>query len=264
MHLALGLGALATAAPLLWMFAASFMHQGESTTAPPPLLPSDPTLEHYRALFAGLDLGRNLRNSALVAGGITLTSVLFNAMAGYAFAKLRFRGRDRLFGSLLAGLAIPVQVVMLPLFLVLRPLGLVNTLAGVIVPAMAGIFGIFLMRQAATSIPDELLDAARVDGASERRIFTTLVLPWLAPSLTTLGVFTFLGAWSDFMWPLIILTDQDLHTLPVALAILAGEHVQDTELMMAGSVLTVLPVLLLFIALQRYYIAGIMAGGLKE
>ena len=120
------------------------------------------------------------------------------------------------------------------------------------------------MRQMARSIPDELLDAARVDGASELRIFWSLVLPWLRPVLATLAVFTFVGAWNDFMWPLIVLTDEELHTLPVALANLAGEHVQDTELMMAGSVLTVVPVLIVFLALQRYYVAGILAGGLKE
>jgi multiple sugar transport system permease protein len=185
-------------------------------------------------------------------------------MAGYAFAKLRFRGRDRIFAILVAGLAIPIQVNMLPVFLLLRAVGLVNSLAGVILPAMAGIFGVFLMRQMARSIPDELLDAARVDGASELRIYWSLVLPWLRPGLATLAVYTFVGAWSDFMWPLIVLTDQDLHTLPVALANLAGEHVQDTELMMAGSVLTVVPVLVVFLALQRYYVAGILAGGLKE
>ena len=263
-HLALVAGAVATLTPLLWMLSASFMRQGESLATPPPLLPAAPTLDHYRALFANLDLGRNVRNSLIVAGGITFFSVLFNSMAGYAFAKLRFRGRDRIFAILVAGLAIPIQVNMLPVFLLLRAVGLVNSLAGVILPAMAGIFGVFLMRQMARSIPDELLDAARVDGASELRIYWSLVLPWLRPGLATLAVYTFVGAWSDFMWPLIVLTDQDLHTLPVALANLAGEHVQDTELMMAGSVLTVVPVLVVFLALQRYYVAGILAGGLKE
>jgi len=131
------------------------------------------------------------------------------------------------------------------------------------VPAMAGIFGVFLVRQYALTIPDELLEAARIDGASEVRIFTAIVLPALRPILVTLGVFTFLGSWNDFMWPLIVLTDQDLYTLPIALATLSREHVQDNELMMAGAVLTVLPVLVLFLSLQRYYIRGILMGSVK-
>jgi multiple sugar transport system permease protein len=185
-------------------------------------------------------------------------------MAGYAFAKLRFPGRERLFRLLLLGMVIPVQIAMLPLFLLMRSLGLVNTYLGVVLPSAAGIFGIFLVRQFARSIPDELLDAARVDGASEWLIYRRLVRPLLRPVLVTLGVFMFLGTWNDFLWPLVVLTDDTKYTLPVALANLVGEHAQDTELMMAGSVLTVLPVLLLFLGLQRAYIEGITAGGLKE
>ena len=143
-------------------------------------------------------------------------------------------------------------------------LGLVNSYWGVIVPSMAGIFGIFLVRQYALSLPDELLDAARIDGASELRIYRSIVLPLCRPVLVTLGVFTFMGAWSDFMWPLIVLSDASKYTLPVALAGLVGEHAQDTELMMAGAVLTVLPVLIVFLALQRSYVEGITMGGIKE
>jgi len=142
-------------------------------------------------------------------------------------------------------------------------LGLVNTYAAVVVPGMAGIFGVFLVRQYALTIPDELLEAARIDGASEMRIFVSIVLPALRPILVTLAVFTFLGSWNDFMWPLIVLTDQDLYTLPIALAQLSREHVPDNELMMAGAVLTVVPVLVLFLSLQRYYIRGILMGSVK-
>jgi multiple sugar transport system permease protein len=140
----------------------------------------------------------------------------------------------------------------------------VNTYWGVIIPGMASIFGIFLIRQYALAIPEDLLDAARVDGASELRIFRSVVLPVIAPILATLAIWTFLATWNDFMWPLIILSDERRFTLPVALASLSGEHVQDTELMMAGSVVTVLPVLLAFLILQRYYVAGIMGGSVKE
>ena len=153
---------------------------------------------------------------------------------------------------------------MLPLFLGLKQLGLVNTYLGVLVPGLASVFGIFLVRQYAQGIPQSLLDAARIDGASEFGIYRRLVLRLIRPVLVTLALFTFLGAWNDFLWPLVILADQDRYTLPVALAALLGEHAQDTELMMAGAVLTIAPVLLLFLVLQRYYIESVAAGALKE
>ncbi|MEN6633507.1 MAG: carbohydrate ABC transporter permease, partial [Candidatus Polarisedimenticolia bacterium] len=164
---ALVLGAVVVAFPLFWMVSASLMPAGEANTYPPRLLPSQPTLQHYRALFERLDLGRCLLNSAAIAVGATLLSLFFNSLAGYAFAKLRFAGRDRIFQGLVATMVIPGQVSMLPLFLLLRSMGLVNTWAGVLVPSLASVFGIFLIRQFARGIPDELLDAARVDGASE-------------------------------------------------------------------------------------------------
>ena len=260
---ALGIAAAFALFPLLWMVSVSFMQPGAASSYPPPLLPADATLQNYRDLFARANMGGYLLNSLIVACGLTVTSVLFNVMAGYAFAKLQFSGRDALFKALLTALVIPGQVAMMPLFLMLKAMGLVNTWAGVIVPGMAGVFGIFLVRQYARSIPDALLEAARIDGASELRIFILVVLPLLKPVLVTLAVFAFLGSWNDFMWPLIVLTDDALHTLPVALAGLSREHVQDSELMMAGSVVTVLPVLVLFLALQRQYMAGLMAGGVK-
>ena len=263
LHAVLAAGALLTLAPLLWMVSASFMPSGEANTFPPRLLPSAPTLAHYADLFTRLNLGRQFANSLLVAAASTLISLIVNSMAGYAFAKLRFGGRERVFQVLLAALVIPGQVGMLPLFLMLKGMGLVNTYVGVIVPFMAGVFGIFMIRQYALSIPDDLLDAARVDGAGEMRIFWTIVLPVIRPILVTLAVFVFLSAWNDFMWPLIVLSDEAKYTLPVALASLSGEHVQDTELMMAGSVLTVLPVVVLFISLQRAYIRGVMMGSVK-
>lgn len=261
---ALLLLALLTALPLLWMISASLMPTGEAMTLPARLLPSQPTLEHYATLFSRLDLGRTFANTFLLSASITAISLLCNSMAGYAFAKLRFRGRGRLFAILLATLVVPPQVTVLPLFLEIRALGLVNSFGGVIVAAIATVFGIFLVRQFALGIPDELLDAARLDGASELRIYWTVVLPLLRPILVTLGVFTFLAAWNDFMWPLIVLTDESKYTLPVALANLSGEHVQDTELMMAGAVVTVLPGLLVFLALQRQYVEGIVMGSVKE
>ncbi len=255
--------ALVTLAPLLWMVSVSFMAPGEAATFPPPLLPSAPTLENYRTLFVVHGISRYFGNSVLLASLATVLALLFVVPAGYAFAKLRFTGRDAVFRMLVAALVVPGQIGMLPLFLELKAMGLVNSYAGALVPWLAGIFGIFLVRQYCLSLPDEMLEAARIDGASETRIFTTIVLPILTPVIVTLALFVFLGSWNDFMWPLIILADQDLYTLPVALAALSREHVQDNELMMAGSVVTTLPVLVLFLALQRFYMSGLLAGSVK-
>ena len=263
LHTALILGSLATLFPLAWMLSASFMTSGEATTYPPHLIPHMATLAQYRQLFIRMNIGRAFFSSAMVAILVTSCSLVFNSMAGYAFAKLRFGGRDRMFGWLLLALIIPPQVGMLPLFLLLKELHLVNTYWGVALPSLATVFGIFLIRQFMLAIPQELLEAARIDGAGEFRIYWSIVLPLARPIMATLATFMFMSSWNDFMWPLIVLSDQSHYTLPVAVANLVGEHVQDVELMMAGSVLTVVPVLLLFIFLQRYYIAGLMVGSVK-
>ncbi|MCW5893281.1 MAG: carbohydrate ABC transporter permease [bacterium] len=262
-HAVLVVAAALTMLPLLWMVSASFMPAGEATAVPLRLWPSAPTLEHYRALFARLDLGRHLAISAGLAAATTVVALACNTLAGYAFAKLPFRGRDRLFALLLGALVVPGQVAMLPLFLQLRALGWIDTWIGVMIPSLASVFGIFLVRQYAAGLPDGVLDAARVDGAGELRVFTRVALPLCAPILVTLGLVTFMGSWNDFLWPLIVLADEARYTLPVALANLVGEHVQDTELVMAGAVVTVVPVVALFLVLQRWYVAGITSGGVK-
>jgi multiple sugar transport system permease protein len=263
LNIGAALVALLVLSPLLWMVAVSLMSTGESASFPPPILPRAPTFEHYRTLFVDYGIGRYLFNSALLASLATILALLFTLPAGYAFAKLRFRGRERVFQALVAALVIPGQIGMLPLFLLLKSMGLVNSYAGALVPWLAGIFGIFLVRQYALSIPEEMIEAGRVDGASEWQIFTRIVLPTLRPVIVTLALFVFLGSWNDFIWPLIVLSDQSLYTLPVALAALSREHVQDNELMMAGSVVTTMPVLILFLALQRYYLGGLTAGSVK-
>jgi multiple sugar transport system permease protein len=264
LHTVLLLLAVVTMAPLIWMVAASFMAGGEASTFPPPFLPAHPTVQQYVELFTRLNITHYVVNSAFLSLTVTFLSLLVNSMAGYAFAKYRFAGREQLFRLLIASMIIPAQVTMLPLFLMLNKMGLVNTYFGVLIPGMASIFGIFLIRQYALSIPDSLIEAARMDGAGDFRIYWSVILPLCKPILITLAIFTFMGTWNDFLWPLIIMTDDSMYTLPVALASLSGEHVQDTELMMAGSVMTVLPVMLVFLALQRYYISGITAGGVKE
>jgi len=255
------LGAALVVLPVGWTVSVSLMDTGASQKEPAPLVPPQATFKQYKLLFSRLNLARAFTNSLLVAGAATLGSVLVNSLAGYAFAQLRFSKKDKLFRALLLLLLVPSQVAMLPLFLLLRGLHLTNSLAGVVVPFLASAYGIYLVRQYALSIPQELLDAARVDGASEGRIFVAVVLPLLRPILVSLAAFTFVGAWNDFLWPLVVLSDEKLYTLPVALASLAGEHSQDVELMMAGAVVATAPVLLLFAFLQRHSIAGLTLGG---
>jgi multiple sugar transport system permease protein len=262
-NVALAIVALLTLFPLAWMVCASLMAPGEASTYPPPMLPRSATLANYRVLFAEHGILRQAANSLIISLLATALSLLFNVSAGYAFAKLRFAGRERVLRLMLGALVIPAQVAMMPLFLMLKELGLVNTYAGALVPWLASVLGIYLVRQYALTIPNDILEAARIDGLGELAIFIRVVLPVLKPIVVTLAVLTFLGSWNDFMWPLIVLTDGDVQTLPVALAALSREHVQDLELMMAGAVITVLPVLLLFLALQRYYVQGLLAGSVK-
>ncbi|HTO93907.1 MAG TPA: carbohydrate ABC transporter permease, partial [Bacteroidota bacterium] len=207
-----------TLAPLLWMVSASVMPTGEASAFPPPFIPARFTFEHYTRLLIALNLARSLFNSAFLALAVTAISLVVNSMAGYAFAKYRFRGRDPLFKILVASMVIPSQVTMLPLFLMLNKMGFINSYVGVIIPGMASVFGIFLIRQFALSIPDSLIEAARIDGAGDFRIYRSLILPLCRPILVTLGVFTFMGTWNDFLWPLIVMTDDSMYTLPVALA----------------------------------------------
>src|SRR5438105_14001022 len=194
-HLALLIGGLITLFPLLWMLSASFMSPGEATTYPPHLVPHAATLNEYRQLFVRLSVGRAFLSSTVIAALVTLLSLLFNSMAGYAFAKLRFGGRDRVFGWLLAGLVIPAQVGMLPLFLMMRALHLVNSYWGVIVPSLASVFGVFLIRQFMLSVPQELLEAARIDGAGELRIYWSVVMPLARRILATVASFPFMTTW---------------------------------------------------------------------
>ncbi len=263
-HSAIVLSCVLTLIPLWWMFVASVSPSGDALKETATWYPQSWTWEHYAKLFRTADIARYFRNSLIVASSVTMLSLFVNGMAGYAFAKLTFPGRDRLFRGLLLTMLIPMQVTMVPLFLLLRQMGLINTYWGVILPGIASVFGMFLVRQYALSIPDSLLDAARIDGSGEIRLFFGIALPALRPILVALGVFTFLNAWNDFMWPLIALTENRLYTLPVALANLSGEYVRDVEMMMAGAVVTVLPVLILFLICQRQLMGGIVAGSLKE
>jgi len=185
-------------------------------------------------------------------------------MAGFAFAKFSFKGKNKIFALLVMTMIVPGQITMLPVFLILNKLGLLNSYFGIILPGMASAFGIFLVRQYLYGIPDSYIEAAKIDGANHFQIYWKLIIPLAKPILVTLGIFTFMGTWNDFMWPLIVMTKNDMYPLTVGLANLLGEHAVDTELMMAGAVITVLPVVIIFLVLQKYYMKGLMLGGIKE
>lgn len=255
---------LITLIPFLWMIGASFMLDRNASVFPPVFLPDPFTIIQYKTLLERLNIAQNFINSFVLSVTVTFVSLLFNSMAGYAFAKYRFAGKKYLFNLLLSSMIIPSQVTMLPLFLMLKSMGFINTYMAIIIPGMANIFGIFLIRQYCLSIPDSLIEAARIDGATDFQIYRKVILPLAIPILVTLAIFSFLGTWNDFLWPLIVLTDDSMYTLPVSLANLMLEHTKDPELMMAGSVVTLIPVIVVFLVLQKYYIKGIMMGSVKE
>lgn len=257
-------GLLLMIGPFVWMLLGAFKPSAELRAVTPTLLPADPTLQNFSNLFSKLDFATYFLNSALVAIVVTLANLLFCSMAGYALAKLEFAGRGKLFGLVLATLMVPGSVTLVPLFVLMSKLGLVNTYAAVILPFVAGAFGVFLMRQFMLGVPRELLDAARVDGAGEWRIFWQIVLPLTRPALAALGIFQFLASWNNFLWPLVALTDESKYTLPVALATFAiGQNKADYGLLMAGAVALVAPVILVFLLLQRHFTQSIAMTGLK-
>lgn len=263
-YLTLIVGLVVSVLPFVWMLSTSFKSQGGIFAYPPQWLPTDPTLDWYRQLFKDVDFFLYFRNSFIVASTVTILNLFFCSMAGYAFAKLRFAGRRRIFAFLMATLMIPGQITMIPVFLFLKQLGLLNTYWGLILPSSVGIFGIFLIRQFMYTIPDDLIEASRIDGCSELRIYWSIILPLCKPVLATLGIFTFMGSWNDFLWPLIVMVGEDRYTLPVALANLNGQYATKFGLLMAGAVVVVIPVILIFILAQKYVIRGIATTGLKE
>ncbi|MBE3574871.1 MAG: carbohydrate ABC transporter permease [Firmicutes bacterium] len=249
--------------PLYWLFATSLIPQNAVLKFPPALFPDPPTLDNYVRLLKAGPIWRWLLNSALVAGIVTFFTLLFDSMAGYAFAKKRFPGRDQIFWVVISMMIIPGQVTLVPIFTVMSRLGLLNTLYAVVLPALADVFGVFLMRQFIQTIPSELEDAARIDGAGSFTIYLRVILPLAAPALAVLAIFTFMGNWNNFLWPLIVLNDPNKLTLPVGLATLQQENTVDYGLQMAGAALAAVPMIILFLSLQRYFIKGLTLGGVK-
>jgi multiple sugar transport system permease protein len=250
--------------PFLWMLLGSFRPDRELKEVPPSWLPEDPTLENYRTLFTTLDFPRFFFNTTFVAVAITLGNLVFCSMLGYALAKLRFPGKRFIFLLVLGTLMVPGVVTFVPLFVLVSNLGMTNSFPGLIFPWLAGPFGVFLMRQFILSLPDELIQAARMDGANEFRIFSSVIIPLCKPALATLGILTFLTSWNMFLWPLVVAQSEERYTLPVALAIYAiGENRSDFGLLMAGSVVVIAPILLVFLVLQRHFVQGIAMTGIK-
>ena len=264
LYVVLGLGFIAMIFPFIWMILGSFKTNAEIRANPLGLLPEAATLDNYTQLFGRLDFATYFTNSVVVAVSVTVGNIIFSSMVGYALAKLQFRGKKILFVLVLGTLMVPGVVTFVPLFVLTSNLGLVNSYPGLILPFLITPLGVFLMRQFISGLPDDIIEAARIDGASEWRIFARVIMPLCGPAVATLTILTFLGSWNNFLWPLVVATSEEKYTLPVALALYSvGQNAAQYGLMMAGAVVVVIPVLLVFIVLQRYFVQGIALTGIK-
>jgi putative chitobiose transport system permease protein len=250
--------------PLLWLIGTSFKSPTEDIFSfPPQILPTQPTFENFVTVWQTEPFGQYLINSAIVAILTVSLNLFFCALAAYPLARLQFRGREIIFALILATIMIPFQIVMIPLYILAVNLGLRNSYLGIIFPNLASAFGIFLLRQAFQGVPLELEEAARMDGCSELGIWWHIMIPAIRPALLTLAIFVFIGSWSDFLWPLIVLDRPEYYTLPLAVANLASSFSLDWRLVAAGSVISIAPILLLFLILQRYIIPTDVGSGVK-
>ncbi|MYS85141.1 carbohydrate ABC transporter permease [Embleya scabrispora] len=260
----LAIALAAVAIPFYWLVIAGTHSSDDIFGSPPPLLPGGHLGENLASLQETASFGRVVLNSALIAAIYTICAGAVCTLAGYAFAKYRFKGRDPLFGVLMLGLVIPTQVTLVPLFKMMAELQWLDTYQAVIMPNLALPFGIFLMRQSMAALPDELLDAGRMDGCGEFRLFWKVALPPMKPALAALGIFLFLYQWNDFIWPLIVLRDNTSFTIPVALASLQGVDDTDYGALFTGTAVASIPMVIVFLALQRHFVSGLLAGAVKE
>ncbi|MEW8970488.1 MAG: carbohydrate ABC transporter permease [Mesobacillus sp.] len=258
----LAIGGILVSLPFVWMILSAFKPESEVMALTPTLFPQEWTIENFRNLFVNMNFGLYLKNTIIVVLW-SFVGLFLNAMAGYAFAKFEFKGRNQLFFMVLATMMIPGQVTMIPVYLILNQMQLTNTMAGIVLPGLVGAFGIFLFRQFMTTIPDELLEAARLDGASELRVFWQIVLPMTKPILAVQGILTFIAGWNSFLWPLIIANDESLYTLSVGLQLLKGQYGGNFALQMAGSTFMVVPIVIIFIIFQKHIIDGYTISGMK-
>lgn len=251
-------------APFLWMLSGAFKPEADIRKVPPVMIPSSPTLANYRELFSNLDFTSMFTNSVIVALAVTAGNLLFCSMLGYALAKLEFRGKRAVFTLVIATLMVPGLVTFVPLYVLVSNLQLTGSLLGLILPFLATPFGVFLMRQFISTLPDELIDAARIDGCREIAIFWRIILPLTRPALATLGIVTFLGSWNNFLWPLVVAQNESQYTLPVGLALASGgQDFTRFGILLAGAVIVLLPVTIVFLLFQRHFVAGIATTGLK-
>lgn len=250
--------------PIYWMFKGAFQPTAMAIQVPPSFLPVNLTLDNFTKLFGNFPSLRWLYNSAVVAGSATVLTLLFGSLAGYAFAKHRFPGREILFWMLLTAMMLPKQVMLVPLYVLMRNYNLYNTHAGMFLPQVAWPFGLFLMRQFMQSIPDELIQSAKVDGATEFRIFLSIIVPLSIPAFGTVGILYFTRTWNDYMWQLIMVKEPIMNTLPVAISKVArGEWSVDYGLMMAGAAYGAIPMITIFLFFQKYFVKGLTVGAVK-
>lgn len=250
--------------PFYWMVVTSFKDTMSINVYPPELWPHNPTLDTYKKIFAEANVWRWTINSLIISCTQTVTDVIFAAMAGYAFAKLKFPGRNKIFWTMLCTMMIPSEVTLIPLYiLVINKFNLGNTYAALIIPGMVGIGHIFLMKQYMGGLPSTLIDAGRIDGCSEWRIFWKIIMPMSKPGLAVLAIFEFVGTWNSFFWPLLVTSESKMRTVQVGLSSFKFEHMQDYGSIMACSVFAALPMVILFLALQKYFLQGITVGAIK-
>jgi putative chitobiose transport system permease protein len=260
----LGIVALLMLFPLLWLLSTSLKSPTENIFQfPPQLLPSQPTFNNFVRVWQTNPFGQYLFNSTLIAVLTVGLNLLFCALAAYPLARLEFRGREVIFTAIVTTIMIPFQIVMIPLYILIVQLGMKNSYLGIIFPAIASAFGIFLLRQAFQGVPKELEEAARIDGCSELGLWWHIMLPAIRPALVTLAIFVFIGSWSDFLWPLIVIDRPEFYTLPLGVAMLAGTFSLDWRLVAAGSVISIAPILVLFLFLQRYIVPTETGSGVK-
>ncbi|MBN1218354.1 MAG: carbohydrate ABC transporter permease [Anaerolineae bacterium] len=265
LYVFLGLGCLVTLLPFVWMFLGSFKTSSEIVQVPPTFWPANPTLGNYLEILNDphIPLVRFYMNSLIVTVAVVILTLFTSSLAGYIFSKYQFYGKNVLFVLVLSTIMIPFPVLMIPTYLILVKLGMIDSLWGLIVPSGVSAFGIFLMKQFIESLPNELIDAARIDGSSEWGIYWRIILPQVGPSLATLGVLTFMSNWNNYLWPLIVITTNEKRTLPIMLTWYNGMNYQRYDTVMAASVLVVVPVLIVYAFVQRWIVEGFALSGMK-
>lgn len=249
--------------PFLWMISTSLKSRGALMSIPMEWIPAEPTLDGYAKVFSRFPFLRTIGNSLLISVAYTLITLISASMAAFAFAKLRFRGSGAILSVYIATMMIPTQVTMIPLFVVMNRLGLIDSYASVILPSMFKPFAVFLLVQQMKTIPNDYIDAARIDGAGLFQTYRKVALPLCIPTLATLAVTTFMESWNDYLWPLLMLTDRNKMTLPIALSTLNGQYSTEYNVLMAGSLISMIPIIIIYIAAQKQFKSGLMAGGIK-